>query len=181
MVSINLLPQAKQDKQKDIKTKSLAITLIVVINGGLIGAMVVMFLISQAQHFAISRVQSGINDKQGQIVQTKNIQDMVSLQRNLKVLPDLYKKRVAISRFFDVLEEVAPNSVFVTALSAEQDGKLEVTGTAPDYHSVSTLADAMKEKGQFNNVTLSSANGANGSVSYTITASAPLLSGQVTQ
>ncbi len=173
VAGVNLLPQAKQDKQKDVRKRSLVLTLLVVINGGLIGLMVVLFLITQTQHLVISRVQSSINDKEQQISSTKNVQDILTLQHNLNALPSLYSGRVALTKFFALLEDVSPNSVFVTSLSTGQSGKLEVTGTAPNYASVSTLADAMKQK-SFKSVNLTSATGQNGVVSFTITATAPL-------
>ncbi len=171
-VAINLVPDQKQTQVQDTRKKQLIFTLLVTINGGLIGLIVVLFFVTQAQHFAIDRVQSGINSKQAQLVQTENLQDMLTLQQNLKALPGLYKNRTLLTKFFAVLEKVSPNSVFVTALSAGEGGLLEVTGTAPNYRLVSKLAAAMEANGDFSGVSINSANGENGTVSFTINAAA---------
>lgn len=173
-VAINLVPQDKQDQLQDARKKKLAFSLILLINGGLIGLIVVLFLIVQGQNFAINRTQSDINSKQEEFEDTENVEEIITLQKNLESLPDLYQTKAVYTKFLDVFEKVAPTQILISTLSSVEDGKLEVTGTAPDYRLVTKLAEAMQKKdgGKFENVQIRSANGEDGRVSFTLSARA---------
>lgn len=172
-VAINLVPQEKQAQIQDDRKKKLAFSLILLINGGLIGLMIVLFLIVQGQNFAISRTTSDIKDKHQEFVDTENVKEIVSLQRNLEALPGLYRTRAVYTRFLTVFEQVAPTEIIITTLSSAQDGELEVTGTAPSYRLVTKLAEAMKAKdGKFEDIEIRSASGEDDRISFGISATA---------
>lgn len=171
-VAINLVPQDKQNQALDDRKKKLAFSLILLINGGLIGLMIVLFLIVQGQNFAIKRVTSDIKDKHEEFTGTPNVKEIVSLQRNLEALPGLYRTRAVYTRFLTVFEDVAPTQIVISSLSSAVDGELEVTGTAPNYRLVTKLAEAMKANGNFEKIEIRSASGEDNNISFGISATA---------
>lgn len=171
-VAINLVPQEKQDQLQDERKKKLAFSLILLINGGLIGLTVVFFLIVQGQNFAIKRTETDIKEKHEEFVDTENVQEILTLQSNLKALDGLYQTRAVYTRFLTVLEKVAPQAITISTLSSAQDGLLEATGTAPNYRLVTKLAEAMKANGNFTDIEIRSATGEGEAVSFGISATA---------
>lgn len=169
-VAINLVPQDKQNQVQDDRKKKLAFSLILLINGGLVGLMVVLFLIVQGQKFAIKNVTSDIKEKQADFESIENVKEIVTSQRNLDALSGLYRTRAVYTRFLDVFEKVAPTKITINTLSSVVDGELEVSGTAPEYRLVTKLAEAMKANGNFTDIEIRSASGQDGNITFGLSA-----------
>lgn len=168
--AINLVPETQQVQQQDDRKKKLAFSLIVLVNGGLIALVVILFLVTQGQRFAISRLTSDIQSKHQQFVATENVQQMTTLQQNLKSLKGLYPTRAVYTKFLGVFEKVAPSSISITSLSSLQDGQLTATGNAPNYRLVTKLVEAMKANGSFENIEIKSASGEGDTIIFNISA-----------
>lgn len=171
---INLIPETQQVQQSDDRRKKLAFSLILLINGGLVGLIIVLFLVTQGQSFAISRIQGDIDQKKDAFANYTNVREMVTLQQTLNELPGLYQTRAVYTRFLSVFEKVAPKSITITTMSSVRDGQLDVAGVAPNYRLVSKLVDAMKERsnGGFENIEIKSAAGEGDTVNFSISATA---------
>lgn len=175
-VSINLLPQERQTQLKDKRNRSLSIGLALLVNGGLIGLAVVLFVITQAQSLALSRMQSDIDDKIQQFQSTPNVQEMLTLQQNLKSVPRLYANRKIVTRFIGVVESVAPNSgLTLSSLTFNESGQLEVNGQAATMALVAKLvraveASKLEDAPNFSGVKVAGISGQPGDYNFSLSA-----------
>lgn len=184
MVHINLLPDARKDKLRDQGNRQLAISAATISVVASIGILVLLLVITQAQRLQISLLSSSISNKQKQITtDIPDAQAIATTQRATDSLGQLYGNQVKMSKFFTVLGLVSNNDVSISSVSLDATNKLTVSGTARSYNSAAKLAEAMKASNvtlgenaapsnqpDFTNVLLSSLNGDQGKVSFTITA-----------
>lgn len=167
-VQINLLPDLRQTKLKERARRRLAGVIMSVVVAGCAAVIVLGVGITQAQNLQIRNLTNQIKTDQAQLSATPNIQDMLTVQRNMNSLSMLYGQKVQLSKFFKLLSNIDPKDVVVNHVILDSTNTLDAQGQAKTFTSASKLAQAMMASGvtlgsnasasatpDFTNVTLS--------------------------
>lgn len=113
-------------------------------------------------------------------------QQAATLQENLAAFSSLQSSRLYVSEIFKALGNIIPNGVKVTSFQIGSDYLVTISGTAPNFASVSTFSEALQQynvnfkpqsnlerKPLFTSVTITSVSKAGGAssneVNYTMT------------
>lgn len=142
--AINLLPDVRQEKVKAKHRRQTAAALATVITSIAVGLVIILFLITQGQKIRISQLQASINDSQSKITGDKDAVKIVTAQQHLASLPDLYRQRVFMSKFFTVLGTVSPKDYDLETLTVDATNTIKFTGKARNYYTVAKFAKALE-------------------------------------
>lgn len=184
MIRINLIPDLRQAKLRDQHRRQLTVSIGVLVAGVVIGVLIILEVVVQAQNLQISSYNNQISSRQSQLENIKGLPAALTAQQALNALPSLYQQRVYYTNLFGVLSSLAPsgltiNNIDETGLAAVQG--IQITGTATSYTQVALFAQALMvgntatEKvsdgaSPFSSVTIDSiTSGQNGQVSYELT------------
>jgi Tfp pilus assembly protein PilN len=129
-VRINLLPDVKQAKLKASRARQLAASLCFLVIGLSLGSIVLLVIIRGAQALRINQLTNDIARSQAELESMDDLPEALTAEQHLRSLNDLYGQRAAYSKFFDVMESVAPVSEFGLEDLAYQEGTLRVGGKA---------------------------------------------------
>lgn len=189
---VNLAPEVHQTNQRNKQRKKLASTITTGIGitcGIIIGGLV---LLVGAQKVTIAAQNNEIKKRQNEIAQIQDLKRAVTIQEHLKSWKEINSQKVYLSRFFDVLQEFAPQGISISNLELTEANILTVTVNAKGYPLATKFAKALEaanvqvgknasESSQpyFSNVNLTAvADNGDGLVSFKMTAQ---MSGQVVQ
>ena len=142
---INLLPDLRQAKLKDLHRRQLVTAIAIAIwiaCGSIIGVMVV---ISTSQIAVIGLVSKNITDKETSLGNVTGLVDALTAEQHLAALPALYSQRVYLTKFFTALTEADPNGVSLTSLNIDSSNILTVHGNAPSYSVTAKIARALAQ------------------------------------
>lgn len=184
MVRINLLPDTRKVKIKEKNNRQLAISGASVALVGSIGVIILLFVLLQAQNIQSALLSNAIKSKQQQITQDiPSAQAIATMQSHLDTLNTLYANQVKTSNFFSRVAATSNNDVSIGSINFDQSNAATISGTARTYTAASKFAAAMRASNvslgsnasasnqpDFSNVVLNTLAGADGKVSFTITA-----------
>jgi Tfp pilus assembly protein PilN len=131
MITVNLLPDVRIKRLKVQHQRRLALSSMILVVVVCSAVLLIGFLIVSAQNLQINNL-------------TKNIADR---QQELASLGTLYKSRVRLSAFFDVIQAISPQDVSIRSLALGEGNAITITGGAKDYLTASKLAKAMESSG----------------------------------
>lgn len=141
---VNLAPEVHQTNQRNKQRKKLASTIATGIGitcGIIIGVLV---LLVGAQKVTIAAQNNEIKKRQNEIAQIQDLKRAVTLQEHLKSWKEINDEKVYLSRFFEVLQEFAPQGVSISNLQLSEDNILTVTATAKGYPLATKFAKALE-------------------------------------
>lgn len=141
---VNLAPEVHQTNQKNKQRKKLASTIATGIGitcGIIVGGLV---LLVGAQKVTIAAQNNEIKKRQNAIAQIDNLKRAVTIQEHLKSWDEINSQKVYLSRFFDVLQEFAPQGISISNLELTEDNLLTVTVTAKGYPLATKFAKALE-------------------------------------
>ena len=141
---INLAPEVYQDSQRSKRRKKLATTIAVAvcsISGGLV---VLGLIIIAGQTVFLSTLQKDISDRETKVESYSDLPDAVTAQQHLASLNDISAQKVHFSRFFSVLESLAPQGFAVSTISISNYNLLTMSASDTTYALVTTFAKALK-------------------------------------
>lgn len=144
MVAINLLPDLRQAKIRDLHRRQLAIglgTLVVVISAG---SVLALFLVLGGMKLQISNLSRQIADRQTQLEAIPNLPRALTVQKHLASLPGLYAQRSSYSRYLAVLDAASPTQIQLSSLVEDTTGMMTIIGKADSYATVGKYAEALK-------------------------------------
>jgi Tfp pilus assembly protein PilN len=182
-VLVNLLPDTRQEQQKDARRRHLITAVAVTIWSVCGGILVLLGLYMASQKLVISSLTSEINKHHQELKDTKGLVEALTGQAHLAALPGLYAQRAYLTKFFSAYATANPSEVALNSLSLDSTGALTVTGTASQYTPVSKLAKALEavnvtigtgasatNKPYFTEVSIQSATRSNNRVNFTLNA-----------
>ena len=141
---LNLAPEAYQSSQRAAKKKQMATT-IGIFSGIICGLLIVIALIVFAgQKIYITSLTGDIKDKQGKVAGYSELPAAVTSADHLKGLMGLWDQKIAVSRFFEVLQMFAPQGIAVSSLTISPDNQLELTASAKSYSLASKFANTLQ-------------------------------------
>ena len=146
MIQFNLLPDVKKEYAKAKKTKRLIMSVSFIVSAGSIAVVLVLFSIVQvAQKQNISDLTTDIKTATNKIKSTENLEQMLSVQNQLKILPELHQAKPETSRLFDYISFVTPQQIKVVSLDFNYPNeKIILQGTADSLASVNKFVDNIK-------------------------------------
>lgn len=143
-MKINLAPEVYQSHQREKKLHRTATTigtLVVVVAVGLVGVGVVIL---GGQKAALAVLNNNIKNSQAKVQTYAELPKAATSQQHSVTLGELYKQRIRFSRFFSVLQSIAPPGIGLTSISITADNTLQIGGTARSYDQVTKFTKALE-------------------------------------
>jgi Tfp pilus assembly protein PilN len=146
MIQFNLLPDVKQDylKAKRLKHSVIVISLLVA------AASLFIFVMLALTVFAFQKVQiKGLNDSiatnSQKLKATKDLDKILTIQNQLKSLPDLHDQKPVTSRLFTYLAQLTPAQVTIGNVELDYSANtLNISGNADSLGTINKFVDTLK-------------------------------------
>lgn len=144
IAKVNLAPEIYQASQRNKQRRRLATSAGIIVNVIAVGLIILGLVVIGGQKIAIAVLQGQINSRQNQVKTYADLPAAVTAQQHLTSLGQLASQKVYFSRFFTVLQGVAPQGIAATNVTVGTDNTLEMTGTATTYQLITKLAKALE-------------------------------------
>jgi hypothetical protein len=149
-IQLNLLPDVKKEFIKAQKTKALVISSSIMVTLGAAGITVLLFLyVTVAQQLQMALITNDIQNKTAELNSVQDLGKYLTIQNQLRALPELHDQKGVYSRLFSflpVLNPGAPNNVRLSVLqlsSTESDSAFFFTGNAATFESLNVFVDTL--------------------------------------
>lgn len=143
-VRINLLPDQKQAKVRAARSRQVAAAIATLVCSLSIGTVVVLLIITGAQKLRINGLNNDIESRQAELVSIEDLPEAVTAEQHLRSLVDLYDRRTALSKFFSLMESVAPVKEFGLSELTNQEGKIKMLGRARSVQLVDKFVKTLE-------------------------------------
>jgi len=197
MIQLNLLPDLKKEFINAQKTKGLVVSISILVTLGALGLSALLFVyVTFVQQLQINLASENIKRELQDLKNVENVDKYLTIQNQLKSLPDLHSNKGNTSRMFNFLAVVnpsAPNNVTLGSLQLTMaDHSLVVTGSTATFETLNVFVDTLKnaqvsykqggqgdaiKQNMFDNVLIQAAgfikSGANNIVGFTVKATFP--------
>jgi len=146
MVQFNLLPDIKIQYIRARRQKHL----VLVFSGIAIAAslLILAVLFSTAygiQKKSISDLTKDITAASNELKSTPDLTKMLTVQNQLRVLPELHKNKPMASRIFTYIAQVTPSEASISRLRVDFDNQIiTISGSATSLEVVNTYTDTLK-------------------------------------
>lgn len=182
---LNLAPEVYQTSQRQKHRRKVATTAAITVSLIAAGLVVLGLVVVGGQNIYLGTVNAQIKERQEKVRSYSELQDAATAQQHLATLAGLTNSKARFSRFFEVLQQFAPQGVVASKIIISEDNVIEMSGTAKTYELVTKLVKALEagnvqigsnaaatNQPYFSNVELSgvSDNGGNQGVSFKVTA-----------
>lgn len=146
MIQFNLLPEVKKDYVKAKRTKRLIMTASFFVTVGSVGMVLLLFSIVQVvQKGHISDLTDDIQKEKNSIQGIANLNELLTVQNQLTVLPGLHEAKPKTSRIFIYIPFVSPQEIKVVSLDYDSvSGFITLQGNADTIASVNKFVDNIK-------------------------------------
>lgn len=149
MIQLNLLPDLKKEFVKAQKTKALVISSSILVTLAAIGLSVLLFVyVTFLQQVQINLATDDINKKSQEVKAIPDIDNYLTIQNQLKALPELHNGKGSYARLFDflaVLNPGAPNNISLSNVQiSSTEGTVVFTGTTASFESMNVFVDTLK-------------------------------------
>ena len=185
MIQFNLLPDVKLQYIKARRMQHLVTTLAAMVTALSLFIMIVLFLVVNVlQKKHLKDVNKDISSYTAQLNDSQDLPKILTVQNQLKSLPNLLAQRPVTSRLFGYLPKIIPDKVSISQISVDfQQNTISFTGSADSIETINKLVDTLKfttyttpdndtPANAFSNVVLSNfGSSSKGGASYSINAS----------
>lgn len=149
MIQLNLLPDLKKEFLKAQKTKSLVISVSILVTVVTLGLSALLFVyVTFLQQVQINLATDDIKAKETQLKGIADINKYLTVQSQLASLPTLHSTKGAYSRLFDYLGVInpgAPNNVNLSNMQITAEGQaIALTGTTASFETLNIFVDTLK-------------------------------------
>lgn len=183
MIQFNLLPDVKIYYLRANRQKHIVVLVSVVATIVSLAVLIMLLTVVYGlQKKNISDLSKDIKTNSAELQSTSNLNKMLTVQNQLKVLPDLHNKKPVVSRLFGYLAQATPQKAVNTRTLADfSKNTMSLSGTADSLNTINLLIDNLKatkystdnspstKKSAFSQVTLTSFGRDNTNATYTIT------------
>jgi Tfp pilus assembly protein PilN len=146
MIQFNLLPDVKLNYIKAKKTKKTAVFVSTAAGGTVVLIVVLLFLavnVFQKQH--LNDLNSDIKKYSNQLNNTTDLNKILTIQNQLKSLPQLHDKKAVATRLFTYLSQVTPAQASIAQTSIDfKANTLSISGSADSLNTINQFADTLK-------------------------------------
>ena len=146
MIQFNLLPDVKKEYVKARRTKRLITNMSVLSSLISIVILVVVYsYVNIAQKKHINDLSADIKTLTSEIKSTKDLDKILTVQKQLDILPGLHEGKPEISRVFDYVTFVTPAQVKVYNLDVRiETEQIKISGSADSIATVNKFVDNLK-------------------------------------
>jgi Tfp pilus assembly protein PilN len=182
MIQLNLLPDVKLQYLKVKRTQQLVMTVsTVLIVASLAIFILLLGTVQVVQRKNIHDLNNDISTFTKQLQDTPDLNKVLTVQNQLKSLPDLHDQKAVADRLFVYLKQLTPSVASISQLSTDYtQHTITITGSAKSLDVVNTFVDTLKfttyqksgdsaATNAFSSVVLSQFSRNNAGASYTIT------------
>lgn len=148
MIELNLLPDVKQEFVRSQRL-SRKITIIMIITSIAAVGIVIFFAFTVyvVQAATNGLLDNSIKDRSEKLQKTDNLARNLTIQNQLKTLPELHDQKQIYSRLFTylpTLNPAEPNTVKISKLDVNsEEGTITLEGYAKDYKAVAVFKDTL--------------------------------------
>ena len=145
-LQFNLLPDVKVNYLKARKTQKLVTTNAILITIASFALFLIMvFTVYIVQKKQLSDADKEIARYSQQLEGVDKLNEVLTVQNQLKSLGELHSKKHISSRVFSYLPQVTPSNAKVGNLAIDfTTGIMQIDGTADSQHTVNTFIDTLK-------------------------------------
>ncbi len=146
MLQFNLLPDVKKDYVKAKRTKRLIVSISFLVSAGSIGVVLLLFSVVQvAQKQHISDLTEDIKAAEVKIQSVEDINNILTVQNQLSLLPELHEGKPESSRLFGYVTFLSPEKAKVALLNFDAVSEtLTLQGSADSIATVNKFVDNIK-------------------------------------
>jgi hypothetical protein len=185
MVQFNLLPDIKIQYIKARRQKHLVVLIsMVTIIASLVALAILITFVFVVQKKSISDLSRDINTAGQELSSTPDLTKMLTVQNQLRALPELHGDKAMASKLFDYISQSTPAAASISRLNVDFALQtMSISGSAETLEVINVFADTLKfttyhtesapkdEKQAFSSVVLSSFGRDSQGAAYTITLS----------
>ena len=144
IAKINLAPEVYQNSQRDKRNRHLATTLGIIVSAAALVIVAIAGIVLGGQTVAITLLKQSIASDQAKIQNYPELVKAVTAQEHLASWQQLNQQKVFLSRFFTVLQQVAPQGIALSNVTIDQSNNLQVTATASGYQLATKFVQALQ-------------------------------------
>ena len=148
MVQLNLLPDVKKAYLRSQKTKAVVISSSILITLSAAAVAVLLFMyVTFGQALQISIITGDIKRKAQEVANVQDVDKYLTIQNQLKALPELHDQKGLSSRLFDflpILNPGPPNNVKLSVLNmSTADRTILLNGNTSTFESLKVFVDTL--------------------------------------
>lgn len=146
MIQFNLLPDVKNEYLKARRSKRLVIVGAMGIAGVSLAIMILLFLgVSLFQKKHLSDLSRDIKTDSQKLQATPDLNKILTIQNQLRSLPNLHAQKPVASRLFGYLTQITPGQVSISNLDIDFDAHtMDVKGSADSISTINKFVDTLK-------------------------------------
>lgn len=146
MLQLNLLPDVKKEYIKTKRTKRLILSISSMVSISVFVLLILIFsFVRFAQKKSISDLTKDIDKEIVKVTSTEGINEILTIQNQLKSLPAINAEKPETSRIIDYLKILTPQGVFISSLDLDvTNNTIEITGSSDSLALINTYADTLK-------------------------------------
>jgi Tfp pilus assembly protein PilN len=149
MIQFNLLPAIKMQYIKARRQEHLVILISTVVIIASLSVLTLLIVTSDVvQKHEISDATNAVQQETSQVKNTPNLDEMLTVQSQLKTLPSLHDNKPAVSRLFTYLTQLTPTKATISTLDIDYTANdITITGSADSLATVNQFTDTLKFTG----------------------------------
>lgn len=146
MIQFNLLPDIKLQYIKTTRMKRFAIMTSMMVAGATFAIFFLLFVVvSLVQTKQMSNLEKDIKEKSSELESFTDLNKVLTVQNQLRSLPDLHKKKPVSSRIIAYIQQVTPARASIADLKVNfVDNTITISGAANSLSTVNKFADTLK-------------------------------------
>lgn len=146
MIQFNLLPDVKLEYIKARRTKRMVVLGSAVVTGASVAIMVSLFFTTNVfQQRHLSNLDTDIKRDSQTLQQEPDLDKILTVQNQLRVMDELHAKKPAASRLGTYLTQVTPSNLSITKLETDFTTNVMLfEGTAASLSAVNQFVDTLK-------------------------------------
>lgn len=182
MIQFNLLPDIKIQYLRARRQKHMVMLgSVITIAASVVVMVVLISMVFGVQKKSLSDLSRDINAASSELKGTEDLTKMLTVQNQLKALPNLHEAKPVVTRIFGYITQSTPTAANISQLNADFALQtIAISGSTDTLETVNTFTDTLKfttyhtksapkeEKPAFSSVVLSSFNRDGKGATYTI-------------
>ncbi len=145
MITLNLIPDIKNDYIKAKRSRDRIIAWSLVVGGSFAGLVVVAGIIVTVQWFIVDGTKDSIENLYGQLQDKENITTVLTTQGQLQELPYLHENKPRATRLFSYLTTLTPDNARLSSVDVDFDSNTaEIRGSTDSIRDLNILVDTFK-------------------------------------
>jgi Tfp pilus assembly protein PilN len=145
-VQFNLLPSVKVEYLKAQRQKHLVILLSTVLSIAAVSVFILLLsIVYGVQKKSLSDLNTKINSESSELTSTQGLNQILTIQNQLKSLPTLDSSKAVSSRLYGYLSQITPAAASISGVNADfTQNTMTISGNADSFTTINTFADTLK-------------------------------------